>query len=146
MERALVQVGRPLKDLFLGLSESQEEYLSLLIRGMEVREARELVGIKYKTVQKWEDSESFTEIERYVIANRGEYEDEALLIFERNLNAQARELQAKILHRALTEWDSLSPTDKKIAAQICTIRRPSGIGGGSPGSYEELILRKHIQK
>ncbi len=144
--KSLVAERTSLQELMAGLSKAQRMYLSLSLRGMSHAEALAVVEVKSKTVVEW--GEGFRKVAGYVLshADREIYQKEALEIFASNLSVKAQELIDTLLDKGIHKWEEIDRYDKSCVMQAIGLVAKRGMGGKGEGggSYEELILRKHI--
>jgi len=127
------------------LSNAQVSYLSLWLRGLQPCLARDVTGVKYNTIIKWDGDETFKAVEKYLDDHSSEYKEQALTMFVGTLSAKAQELLDSLIDKGINKWDTLDKTDKQCIMQALSIIQKRERGkDSSPGSYEELILRRKI--
>ncbi len=141
--------GKSLVEILGGLCKSQQEYICLRLRGMGSEEAIKVINRKIGTlVEVWTKEEAFNDIFWWLYNNpeRERYAQEALVIFTGNLSVKAQELLNNLLDMGIERWEGLDKTDKSSVMRAIDIVTKKGGEGREGGSYEEIIMRRRLEK
>jgi hypothetical protein len=147
----VVYEKKPLVEVFEGLTKYQAMYLSLILRGMTRREAKELVGLRSQTMAWWTGQEEFQAFVRWAMSPdvREKYSEEAMTIFAKGLSLKAQEFIDFLINKGLFQWETVGIEERKIIMQAVNIAAKrgeyAGKTTGEPGSFEELIMRRRIE-
>ena len=139
----------PLKETLTSIispfAKGQKDFFILLARGVDIKDAMDLIGKKYNTAQCWASDDShFLQVRDLLIDNWESYAQEAEKLFTRRLAwlEEGLMMAAERIHK----WETLSDKEKGLVLKACELIHrfhPRVWADGRPQNYDELILKRH---
>ncbi len=134
-----------LEDILEPLTRSQRLNITLRLCGYSIVDAREKAQVKQHTVERWLDDPNYRSLVEHVLENKKLYQPDALSLWARDLSLEGKRLIHNLMGK-VDQWDELDKVDKMYlwkAIELVNHLTPQNKGGGS---YDELILKRHVQK
>ena len=134
-----------LSSIISPFAKGQKDLFILLARGVDIKDAMDLIGKKYNTAQCWASDDShFLQVRDLLIDNWESYAQEAERLFTHRLAwiEEGLMLVAEKIHK----WDFLDNKERKLilnAYELMKRLHPHIGADGRPQNYDELILKRH---
>ncbi len=138
--------GKSLNVIVADLSAAKQNYLYLRLLGLGKRETFRIIDRKYRKDEVWREKDPlFAAVEEYVTETKNiqRYKSEAAQLFIATLGAKTLMLVDTLIEKG-NDWESLSPQDKRIVADMATMiwKTIRQVDDNEPHhSYEELIMK-----
>lgn len=147
----IVNKGKALWQYYEGLTEEEQEYLSMRVLDVSKGDAEEFIRKKYKRDWNRDSSHEIDEVERYLVGTRHQWAKEAVGMAVMGLKAKAISVLGIIIESGL-KWEKLDVSEKQVVLKAISMVMPDSTkvtiqAKEGVGSYEELVhkVRKEIK-
>ena len=146
----LIDPKSTLADLTDGLTASQRHYISLRLAGLSPSDARNVISRRPETVDRWLVEPNFRLLDDYLSTNKERFRDQAMTLWASALSSKAKLLLELLIEAGLDELVKKENKDLgmlRMAANAATaLQRQTAIPLPDQGSYDELILKRHLSR
>ena len=149
MSAEVTVANQSLDDLLAPLSTPQREYIKAIIGGMTRKQAFDFVKFALKANIQPEEIALVKGIEKQIVANLDYYVKERKKAEDAETREKALFILKRAIDKAVVDWDILETARRREALRAIEIYdRLSGSesSGGGKGSYDEIIMRRHIER